>query len=554
MNTLGILEPTYSQRLAELARRDRLAKSTDNSPEAMQARLDQMAYDKEQDIQLKGVLQRQNGSSANVQQDKFTGISDGILGYAQGVASDRANAPPPQPLTAYGSGSATGDAVNSAGRAVYDAAGNILPPVLDTFADTVEGGTNFLRGAVGMDKMEEGKRFSKGDDFNPFNYKGILGIEQDSSQADLSALEKYRPDGILKNAQDIDMGGKGVLRPDEPNTHTMPDGTVMEGATHEESPVETGALNKEIIDTAEVVESEPASLMADNAIDKQGAKKESPLLGIAQAASIDRSGTATGNKRDSTSMSIPRIGMAERLMRIGGAITGASTQGLSASMAAGAQAYGGLQDEERRLAQVEQQNQMSMLSKLRAMNKPTAQQEKQEAANRETFINTQSMSQRQSFLAKRLRQEGDNVTGLKDGVYGKAKDNLFGHPRAELRLSLEQEAVNATLVSVALTKGAISNREMELFMKPIPKIGINQEATWIAWLEMQSALNAIKAKRYDPSNVNLDGSLKSRIQADAEASAELEQLYQNLLDTGYKEGGGQGQSVPEDDDELFNVN
>ena len=534
MNTLGILEPTYSQRLAELARRDRLAKSTDNSPEAMQARLDQMAYDKEQDIQLKGVLQRQNGSSANVQQDKFTGISDGILGYAQGVASDRANAPPPQPLTAYGSGSATGDAVNSAGRAVYDAAGNILPPVLDTFADTVEGGTNFLRGAVGMDKMEEGKRFSKGDDFNPFNYKGILGIEQDSSQADLSALAKYRPDGILKNAQDIDMGGKGVLRPD--------------------ATVETGALNKEIIDTAEVVESEPASLMADNAIDKQGAKKESPLLGIAQAASIDRSGTATGNKRDSTSMSIPRIGMAERLMRIGGAITGASTQGLSASMAAGAQAYGGLQDEERRLAQVEQQNQMSMLSKLQAMNKPTAQQEKQAGENRETFINTQSMSQRQSFLAKRLRQEGNNVTGLKDGVYGKAKDNLFGHPRAELRLSLEQEAVNATLVSVALTKGAISNREMELFMKPIPKIGINQEATWIAWLEMQSALNAIKAKRYDPSNVNLDGSLKSRIQADAEASAELEQLYQNLLDTGYKEGGGQGQSVPEDDDELFNVN
>ena len=410
------------------------------------------------------------------------------------------------------------------------------------------------------------------DRLNPFSESGYMN-EKDYAK-------RYAPDGTLRSTGDrpegaldgamnfaqgalnnmgnlgnstmpaLMYGGSGVggkpnvaaQSPAEtPNTHTMPDGTVMEGATHEESPVETGALNKEIIDTAEVVESEPASLMADNAIDKQGAKKESPLLGIAQAASIDRSGTATGNKRDSTSMSIPRIGMAERLMRIGGAITGASTQGLSASMAAGAQAYGGLQDEERRLAQVEQQNQMSMLSKLRAMNKPTVQQEKQETANRETFINTQSMSQRQSFLAKRLRQEGNNVTGMVDGTAGAFKDNMLGNPRAELRLSLEQEAVNATLVSVALTKGAISNREMELFMKPIPKIGINQEATWIAWLEMQSALNAIKAKRYDPNNVNLDGSLKSRIQADAEASAELEQLYQNLLDTGYEEGGGQSE-------------
>ena len=530
MNTYGILEPTYSQRIAELARRDRLAKSTDNSPEARQARLDQMAYDKDQDTQLKRVLQRQNGSSANVQQDKFTGISDGILGYAQGVASDRAK----QPLTAYGSGSATGDAVNSTVDGALGLVNRGYEGLYDITADGIETAEDFGRGALGVEpRTEEGFRYG-------------------NQEADLGALAKFRPDGPTKTFQDIDMGGKGVLRqpdmggkgvlrPDEPNTHTMPDGTVMEGATHGESPVETGVLNEEIIDTAEVLESEPASLMADNAIDKQGVKKESPLLGIAQAASIDRSGTATGNKRDSTSMSIPRIGMAERLMRIGGAITGASSQGLSASMAAGAQAYGGLQDEERRLAQVEQQNQMSMLSKLRAMNKPTAQQEKQETANRETFINTQSMSQRQSFLAKRLRQEGNNVTGMVDGTAGAFKDNMLGNPRAELRLSLEQEAVNATLVSVALTKGAISNREMELFMKPIPKIGINQEATWIAWLEMQSALNAIKAKRYDPSNVNLDGSLKSRIQADAEASAELEQLYQNLLDTGYEEGGGQSE-------------
>ena len=523
MNTYGILEPTYSQRIAELARRDRLAKSTDNSPEARQARLDQMAYDKDQDTQLKRVLQRQNGSSANVQQDKFTGISDGILGYAQGVASDRAK----QPLTAYGSGSATGDAVNSTVDGALGLVNRGYEGLYDITADGIETAEDFGRGALGVEpRTEEGFRYG-------------------NQEADLGALAKFRPDGPTKTFQDIDMGGKGVLRqpdmggkgvlrPDEPNTHTMPDGTVMEGATHEEyeqaNPPTNPVLNP--IETP------------NKPINKNGI-----LQSIGEAITEnDGTGTATNNSRSNTAtaqeIKAKKEADARRnemLIRVGGAIAGGARQGGLAAMSAGAQEYGAIQDEERRLAQVEQQNQMSMLSKLRAMNKPTVQQEKQAGENRETFINTQSMSQRQSFLAKRLRQEGNNVTGMVDGTAGAFKDNMLGNPRAELRLSLEQEAVNATLVSVALTKGAISNREMELFMKPIPKIGINQEATWIAWLEMQSALNAIKAKRYDPNNVNLDGSLKSRIQADAEASAELEQLYQNLLDTGYEEGGGQSE-------------
>jgi hypothetical protein len=364
-------------------------------------------------------------------------------------------------------------------------------------------------------------------------------------QADLSGLEKYRANGVLEDARRKmnDMGGAGVLRPEA--NHTMPDGTVMPGATHKEyeqsnpSTIETAVeeVVKESVDPVTTIAETPTT------------KKAKTLQNIGDAANVDRSGTATGNKRDQTRMAIPRIGMAEKLMRIGGAITGASTQGLSAAMAAGSGAYGQLQDEERRLAQVEQQNQMSMLNKLQTMNKKTAQQEKQETEDRELFVSTKAMSTRQSFLADRLRQEGDEVTGFFDGTLKSIYDNAVGNPRSELRLALEQEVVNNTLVSIAQTKGAISNREMELFMKPIPRIGKNQEATWIAWLEMQSALNAIKAKRLDPSNLNLDGSLKSRVQADAEASAELEQLYQNLLDTGYNPYGS-GQSEPNEADSV----
>tara|TARA_R110001632_G_scaffold113862_2_gene225046 strand:+ start:539 stop:2044 length:1506 start_codon:yes stop_codon:yes gene_type:complete len=423
--------------------------------------------------------------------------------------------------TISASGQQVGGIIGDVGKASYDGVVGGYKGLYDLAAPVVEGAGNLGRGVLGMrEDTEEGFRYAN-------QPQQSQAQPQGASEADLSALAKYRPDGILKNAQDIDMGGKGVLRPDEPNTHTMPDGTVMEGATHEEyeqaNPPTNPVLNP--IET-------PNKPINKNGILQNIGQAITENDGTGSATNNSRSNTATAQEIKAKKEADARRN--EMLIRVGGAIAGGARQGGLAAMSAGAQEYGAIQDQNRL-------NQMSMLSKLQAMNKPTVQQEKQAGENRETFINTQSMSQRQSFLAKRLRQEGNNVTGMVDGTAGAFKDNMLGNPRAELRLSLEQEAVNATLVSVALTKGAISNREMELFMKPIPKIGINQEATWIAWLEMQSALNAIKAKRYDPNNVNLDGSLKSRVQADAEASAELEQLYQNLLDTGYEEGGGQSE-------------
>jgi len=399
------------------------------------------------------------------------------------------------------------------------------------------------------------------DRLNPFSESGYMN-EKDYAKryAPDGTLRStgQRPEGVLDGAMDsmkgaLDgrqmpafmYGGSGVggqtnnvaeeQPAAQPNTHTMPDGTVMEGATHEEyeqaNPPTNPVLNP--VETS----NEPAP------------NKNGILQNIGEAISAnDGTGSATNNSRSNTATAeeirakkLADSRRNEMLIRVGGAIAGGARQGGLSAMSAGAQEYGNIQDEDRRLAQVEQQNQMSMLSKLRGMNKPTAQQEKQLAADRELFTNTTAMSTRQSFLAKRLAQEGDNVTGMFDGTAKSVYDNMVGNPRSELRLQLEAEAVNAALVSVAQTKGAISNREMELFLSPIPRVGKNQESTWIAWLEMQSALNAIKARRLDPSNLNPDGSLKSRIQADAEASAELEQLYQNLLDTGYKRGGGQSE-------------
>lgn len=405
------------------------------------------------------------------------------------------------------------------------------------------------------------------DRLNPFSESGYMN-ERDYAEryAPDGTLRStgQRPQGVLDGAMDsvrgaldgrqmpaLMYGGSGVggqtnnvaeeQPAAQPNTHTMPDGTVMEGATHEEYE-QANPPTDPVLDPVQTAR-KPAPIV-ERPFNKNGI-----LQNIGEAISEnDGTGSATNNSRSNTATAeeirakkLADSRRNEMLIRVGGAIAGGARQGGLAAMSAGAQEYGAIQDQNRL-------NQMSMLSKLQGMNKPTAQQEKQSAEDRELFTNTTAMSTRQSFLAKKLAQEGDNVTGFFDGTVKSLYDNAVGNPRSELRLQLEAEAVNAALVSVAQTKGAISNREMELFLSPIPRVGKNQESTWIAWLEMQSALNAIKAKRLDPSNLNPDGSLKSRIQADAEASAELEQLYQNLLDTGYKRGGGQ--SEPNEADSI----
>jgi len=83
-----------------------------------------------------------------------------------------------------------------------------------------------------------------------------------------------------------------------------------------------------------------------------------------------------------------------------------------------------------------------------------------------------------------LRADG-NMTGPIAGTVGQARDRsgVFGGDatRADLRLQMEGIALNEQLLYTAKTKGAITDREMAMFRKPIPKI-TDSEELWIAWL------------------------------------------------------------------------
>ena len=60
---------------------------------------------------------------------------------------------------------------------------------------------------------------------------------------------------------------------------------------------------------------------------------------------------------------------------------------------------------------------------------------------------------------------------------------------------LQKLKVDDTLLRIAQTKGAISNKEMDLFMSPAPSVGLDQENIWADWInERKDALQRIKAR------------------------------------------------------------
>ena len=215
---------------------------------------------------------------------------------------------------------------------------------------------------------------------------------------------------------------------------------------------------------------------------------------IAEAASGERQAN-TGNKRDKAGLSVPRnrnnIDLSEMLIRTGGAITGASGDGALAAIGAGTNAYGGVMDENRRLEQVQYENDQKEYQaeedrKIQRMTARGGSAAQQKAAREEADMlngNTAKVKVYDSLIDD-LTMAGDNVTGMLDGTVRKLIDNQTGHPNANLRLRMEAVRVDAALASVAKTKGAISDREMSLFLSPMPTMTSSEEV-WIDWMTMQ---------------------------------------------------------------------
>jgi hypothetical protein len=184
-----------------------------------------------------------------------------------------------------------------------------------------------------------------------------------------------------------------------------------------------------------------------------------------------------------------QIDLNEMLIRIGGAGLANSQLGGNRQIADATSMYGNIMD----------YNRSQALQKYKIDVANAQKNSKQARADRDYLGNIdQSLADMDKALAGLKSVEGNTftgVTGLWDGTVGSFIDSMTGDPKATTRLLLKKLKVDDTLLRIAQTKGAISNKEMDLFMSPAPSVGFDQEEIWERWInERKVALQRIKAR------------------------------------------------------------
>lgn len=194
-------------------------------------------------------------------------------------------------------------------------------------------------------------------------------------------------------------------------------------------------------------------------------------------------GNARGSMKPPAALSIPnqRIPMGEALMRIGGAGVAASGQGGLAAIGAATNAYGQVQDANR-LAEmeafaIEEARRKSIADRMAASASKSGSAGTGDAAqNAKTLVALQNAN-----AVLKGFDDYDNVVGP---AYWFAKkwDQLNGNERENIRLKINSMKVDRVLANIAQTKGAISEKEMDIFMSDQPA-WIAGEDIWRKWVQ-----------------------------------------------------------------------
>lgn len=195
----------------------------------------------------------------------------------------------------------------------------------------------------------------------------------------------------------------------------------------------------------------------------------------------------TGNMRGS--LRVPTVTPVERQkidmmsegnMRMGGAGLGALGLGGNEAIAAAMSEYGAMKDYNR-------QAELDALAAEAEQAQALADQAKDPDEAYEKFEETQRGINDLDDMIDMLEQGG--MTGLWDGTVkawldetgltDKFTGNTEGAKKAYFRDRLENYRVSEALKLVAQTKGAISDREMNLFLSPVPTTSLTNEETWL---------------------------------------------------------------------------
>lgn len=193
-------------------------------------------------------------------------------------------------------------------------------------------------------------------------------------------------------------------------------------------------------------------------------------------------GNARGSMKPPAALSIPnqRIPMGEALMRIGGAGVAASGQGGLAAIGAATNAYGQVQDANRQAEMeafaIEEARRKSIADRMLKGELAEAKNKDKDAAqNAKALVSLQNANAvLQGF------DDYDNVTGM--GYWFAQKwDQLTGNERENVRLKINSMKVDRVLANIAQTKGAISEKEMDIFMSDQPAWTAGEDI-WRKWV------------------------------------------------------------------------
>ena len=236
----------------------------------------------------------------------------------------------------------------------------------------------------------------------------------------------------------------------------------------------------------------------------------------ALAAAVGATGNARGSMRQ-PALQIPnqRIGLGEAMIRMGGAGMAGASQGGLASMGAMTDSYGNIMDYNRAREMEEYNAQVAAANEeqrrreaLAARMAKSSGKAKGSDADPAALAMADAQIATMEEILDGLRQGG--LTGMMDGTVMKWADRLGisdwwtgsdeGSKRAYLRQLLQEFKVDQTLTKTALTKGAISNQEMNLFMSPFPDIALDNENVWIPQIEKR--LEIAKKIRAATAGVN----------------------------------------------------
>jgi hypothetical protein len=221
----------------------------------------------------------------------------------------------------------------------------------------------------------------------------------------------------------------------------------------------------------------------------------------------------------------PDVDFNDMLIRMGG-------RGVEASQRGGLAAFGAVTDE---YGKIQDANQSAALDAYKAQLRAAGKTTKQSAED-QAYLGQIDQALFDMNKAKGYLKEG-GITGLFDNNIKGFFDKLSGNKRAVGRKLLEKLRVDDTLRRIAQTKGAISNKEMDLFLAPSPDLN-DQEEVWEQWIDdRMEAMSRIRSRMtggqtVDPSEqatanqVNQFGSAVSNAPVSANVEAARKALSQ----------------------------